>query len=211
MNPLYDLHIEVGTDSGGTAYYARVSLGTGAFEIKRVEQTTHECLINLIDEMDTYAVFTSLNKNPLLTKYPIPPSALSSHDQKQYDLHIECGGVPTFSKTQHFYARTQFLGTTEYHTDAPSIKLAIKALMIELYYTNMVEPLWKTPTISIYPIPFTDIVEASMSTPKAKEVKRSLPSENTRVSHPACQDICTSFDHFNTSHCASICSWRKEV
>jgi hypothetical protein len=44
-----------------------------------------------------------------------------------------------------------------------------------------------------------------------KQLKRRLPSDIIDVVHPACQDVCTSWDIFGKSKCGNMCEWRKEV
>lgn len=44
---------------------------------------------------------------------------------------------------------------------------------------------------------------------KKKELKRRLPSDIIDIVHPACQDVCTSWDIFGKIKCKNMCEWRN--
>jgi hypothetical protein len=46
---------------------------------------------------------------------------------------------------------------------------------------------------------------------KKKQLKRRLPSAIIDIAHPACQDVCTSWDIFGKRKCRNMCEWRNEV
>lgn len=124
-----------------------------------------------------------------------------------FDLHFEIGLNPGGD----FYART-VLGQNgiimEQSGSTPA--RAIDKLAIDMEAGNFWALIIAHPGMSSYP--FGSTAPSTTTQPPAKKpdpnVPRKKPMELTQVSHPDCQALCTSWDHFGKAKCKSMCGQR---
>jgi len=119
------------------------------------------------------------------------------------------------------YSRTEFCEngvSTEYIAQGALISYSLRKLINSLIRMGVLENLKFKANTSIYPFGSTganptpnDSIKSSSAQKTNKEVKRHLPSHIIGISHPDCQNVCTSFEHFKTTKCKSICEWRTEL
>ncbi len=139
-----------------------------------------------------------------------------------FDLHFECA---IDSATGIHHAKAVFVaqpgapvpGLLVYHNQSKFLDDALCDVVNDMEGDRFFDDLMKNPLMSQYPIPggsgqssvSPSSGSISSSSKKKEEVKRRLPSDiGTELIHPACQDVCTSFEHFRDTKCRSMCEWR---
>lgn len=133
---------------------------------------------------------------------------------KMFDIHIEVGDV----QTGVFYAKTILAnGQAVIEKHGPNPSSPIMQVVAEMEQIGLWQILYNDPSISSYPFNTGGVPgSTSNSSPnvvvnnrKKKDPPKQLPSTLTGVDKPACQTLCTSFDHFGDSKCRSICASKK--
>lgn len=231
---LYDLHFECGAEQG--IEFARNVLGNNAIEFKQYAPNFGDAIIMCVSEMSANGAFQSLNRDPSLSVYPIFAHTnnfmISTHGhghshshnvpatpaiQVFFELHIECG----IESGGRHHAETILItsppsGITVYHDSQKFLDDAICEVARKLDDATLFDQLLRNPLMSVYPLPNgsgTTSASASASShsssAKKKDIERMLPNSIGRDTvYPACQEICTSYDHFRDTKCRSICEWR---
>jgi hypothetical protein len=236
---LFDIHIEVGYVGVGLAY-AKTILGNNALEFEERDPIIHYALKALIDFLKMNGTFEYLIKKPSMAKFPFhqqlrtqnvtgvphnhhvtPVSPVHNAKKVLFDLHIEMGDAVGLSRKisgANKYSRIALRNPfVEYIKNASSRIFSAQYLLVEILNNGVYKQLMAQPDRSIYPLPLglpsspSSSVATTSSGVAQKDIKRKLPSACIDVNHPACQEVCTSWDHFGKSKCQNICSWRKEV
>jgi hypothetical protein len=128
---------------------------------------------------------------------------------KVFDLHFEIGtnGPPS----GNFYART-IIGTAGLiiEADGPTPAVALGKLAIDMENNNLWAVLAANPHYSSYPLGSNSTSAKPQVVTKKPDpnIVRKKPMELTQVTHPDCQMLCTSFDHFGKTKCKSMCGQR---
>ena len=126
---------------------------------------------------------------------------------KLFDIHLEIGIA---NPGPGFYAKT-ILGHNGIIFEAVhpnSVAAAVAKVAIDLEGAGMWTLIHNTPAIASYPFgsaPSAVTQPTSTYDPKAPKKR---PSDLHGTTHPDCQMMCQSFDHFGTSKCKSICGQR---
>lgn len=122
--------------------------------------------------------------------------------QKYFDLHIEVG----MAQQGLFYAKTVLGQAIEYREEGPTPAVAVGKLAVSLETQSLWSNMAQNPQMCSYPFPGPQTPLAATIDPKAPKKR---PADLSQVSHPACQMQCTSFDHFSTTKCKSMCGQRS--
>lgn len=132
---------------------------------------------------------------------------------KLFDLHFEIGINPP--PLGGFYALT-ILGSNgikfEEMGASPADCLARISAAMEV--SGMWQSIANDPRISAYPFGNTATGKSANISNQSQNAydpsaPKQRPADLTRVSHPDCQNMCQSFEHFGNSRCKSICAQRS--
>ena len=232
---LYDLHFEVGVEQA--LYFARNVLGNNAIEFKQYSSSIAGALILCVSDMIANGAFTSLQRDPSLSVYPIVQhqnymittqgqGGGHSHSHSPavaaittyFDLHIECAidSATTEHHAKGIFMATHSGGLIVYHQPGKRLDDAIVAIINDMEGDAFFDDLLRNPLMSQYPIPGgSGGVSASQSShsvsssQKKEEVKRVFPKDiGSDITRPACQAMCISYDHFLDRKCQSMCPGR---
>ena len=217
----FNLHIEIGHEA--SLHYAKSVFGS-AVEFEQYHTNIDDAIYMLLADMHTNGVYNSLRKDPALSKYPLP-GGFNSPNQRVYisqrkhlfDLHVEVGDITGGGGV---YSRTEFVNPPKI-CEIPVSNIdvvAISDLVMEMEAQGVIVQLMNQPSMSIFPfggIPSTSpssvgtTSSGGVGAVKKKKAPLRLPSDiGSDLSHPACQDVCTSFEHFLDKKCRAICPWR---
>ena len=125
---------------------------------------------------------------------------------KLFDLHCEIG----LNTGGDFYAKTVLgvNGLLMEHS-GPTPATALDRLAKDLENNNFWALIVANPSMSSYPFGTAPSVNTQAAAKKPDpNIVRKKPMELTQVSHPDCQLLCTSFDHFGKTKCKSMCGQR---
>jgi hypothetical protein len=220
----FDLHIEIGHEA--SLHYAKSVFGS-AVEFEQYHTNIDDAIYMLLADMHTNGVYSSLRKDPALSKYPLP-GGFNSPNQRVYisqrkhmfDLHIEVGDITGGTGV---YSRTEFVNPPKICEIpiANSDVVAISDLVMEMEAQGVIMQLMNQPSMSIFPFGGTSSLSSSSSSSsspgtgpvttakKKKDLPKRLPSDiGSDLNYPACKDVCTSFEHFLDKKCHAICPWR---
>ena len=211
---LFDLHFECGINNA--KYYAKTYIDGNKHQ-SFSSINICESLLQVVDSLYSYGLFTILRNSPQKSTFPF--KGADPGEVPLYYLHTECG--KTGDAITLMYSRTEFCENgvyTEYINTEFQTPSSLRKLIKSLDRMGVLETLKFKANTSIFPFSTSSTSTAAPTIPSAtsshgkkpeKEVKKQLPSQIIDISHPGCQNICTSFEHFKTSKCNSICEWRK--
>jgi hypothetical protein len=120
-----------------------------------------------------------------------------------FDLHFEIGLTPSGD----FYARTM-LGNLIMEESGDTPAKAVAKVAKDMENNNFWAVIVSNPSISSYPFGTSTKKPVVAATKPDPNIVRKKPMELTQVSHPECQALCTSFDHFGKGKCKSMCGQR---
>jgi hypothetical protein len=156
------------------------------------------------------------------------PNHYPSGTRQYFEFHVECGKVDSHD----YYARNavNFLsgnGVRTIRRQETFIDDAICTLIMDVEAQGLFVDMSRNPMMSVYPFPSASstpatgggsssvcpsngsVSSSTTTTPKKKDVELRRPSDiGNEIAHPACQDVCMSFEHFLDKKCHSICEWR---
>jgi hypothetical protein len=174
----------------------------------------YESLLHVVATLYNSGLFAILKNSS--TKSTFPFRGVDPGEVPLYFLHIECGKVN--NTLNLMYSRTEFCEnglSTEYIAQGALISDSSRKLIKSLNRMSVLENLKFKANSSVFPFGTSptpnDSIKSSSARKTSKEVKRQLPSQVIGISHPDCQNVCTSFEHFKTTKCKSICAWRTEL
>jgi len=122
---------------------------------------------------------------------------------KVFDLQFEIGtnGPPK----GNFYAKVVIGNGVLFESDSSSPAAAIAKVAIDMETAGMWTIMVANSALSASGSVGKPSPKRSKPDPKAPKKK---PMELTQVTHPDCQLLCTSFDHFGKTKCKSMCGQR---
>ena len=223
-NPQFAIHISV--VDNGSDYNVSCIFGNNSFKMDSSGGDISTALFSLLNSLTVNTVFALILINPQISLWPIPHNhQLLQSIGHLYDLHFECGERRNVNGAfEGLYALTQIGSNPNniktYESVAKYYELAIENILVDLSSNGQLDFLIKNPGYSAFPFnsisPNTAPKAIPSSAPRPaeipkKDLPRRLPSDIIGVSHPQCQNVCTSWDHFGKVKCKNMCAWRTEL
>lgn len=148
-------------------------------------------------------------KNSILKAQSFPQSP-NTVGNKIFDLHFEIGVNPP--PLGGFYALTILGGNgVKFEAMGTTPAEALAKVALDMEASSMWAHIVQNPNASMYPFGSS----GSAATPtggqnqNAYNGPKQRPADLTTVSHPDCQAMCQSYEHFGNTRCKSICAQRN--
>jgi hypothetical protein len=193
ISAVFDLHIQCGScveSSNGISLYTFAYTETSVlvlvpYQVLGAKDNHWDAIDNLIKFLDMKKVFKALSQFPTASAFPHTGKA-SAHGS---------GSTTASSKSSGGGGSASSGGGGNVSSNPKSV-------------IPQSRPNPRRATSPPTPISRSACVPAEV---KKKQLKRRLPSHIIDIAHPACQDVCTSWDIFGKRKCKNMCEWRNEV
>jgi len=209
ISALFDLHIQCRScieSSNGVALYTFAYTETTVlvlvpYQVLGAKDNHWDAIDNLIKFLDTKKVFKALSQFPTASAFPHTGKA-SAHGSGSTTASSKSSGGGVSSSTSGG-------GGSASSGSGGNVSSNPKSVIPQSRPNPRTVPGYPRGTTSPpVPISRSACVPAEV---KKKQLKRMLPSHIIDIAHPACQDVCTSWDIFGKVKCKNMCEWRKEV
>jgi len=134
---------------------------------------------------------------------------------KVFDLHFEVGVNP--NPMGGFYALTILgQGGVKFESQGTTPADALSKIVVDMEQSNMWQLIVGNPGINQFPFPANPrngkppaaVPVSSTNSAYDPKAPKQRPSDLTQVTHPDCQTMCQSYEHFKAAKCKSICGFR---